>query len=60
MNRLQGLCKFLNLQYIILAHLLVQKCFSLGKVTQYTCGNEMGGPSGCLQFFIGTTGKFTR
>lgn len=28
-------------------------------VTQYACSNEMGGPSGCLQFFTGTTGTFT-
>ncbi|XP_059088177.1 uncharacterized protein LOC131884423 [Tigriopus californicus] len=26
------------------------------KVTQYLCGQEMGGPDGCLQYFTGNTG----
>ncbi|XP_059078349.1 uncharacterized protein LOC131876855 [Tigriopus californicus] len=26
------------------------------KVTQYACGDELGGPDGCLQYFTGTTG----
>ncbi|XP_059099771.1 uncharacterized protein LOC131893679 isoform X2 [Tigriopus californicus] len=26
------------------------------KVTQYACGDENGGPDGCLQYFTGTTG----
>ncbi|XP_059097607.1 uncharacterized protein LOC131891928 [Tigriopus californicus] len=26
------------------------------KVTQYACGDEQGGPDGCLQYFTGTTG----
>ena len=26
------------------------------KVTQYECGNEMGGPPDCLQFHTGSTG----
>ncbi|XP_059087690.1 uncharacterized protein LOC131884071 [Tigriopus californicus] len=26
------------------------------KVTQYNCGDEQGGPDGCLQYFTGTTG----
>ncbi|TRY74462.1 hypothetical protein TCAL_09847 [Tigriopus californicus] len=25
-------------------------------VTQYNCGDEQGGPDGCLQYFTGTTG----
>ncbi|XP_059088333.1 uncharacterized protein LOC131884531 [Tigriopus californicus] len=28
------------------------------KVTQFACGDEMGGPDGCLQYFTGTTGSF--
>lgn len=28
------------------------------KVTQYACGDEMGGPPGCLQYFSGNTGSF--
>ncbi|XP_059089013.1 uncharacterized protein LOC131885091 isoform X2 [Tigriopus californicus] len=28
------------------------------KVTQYACGDEMGGPPGCLQYFTGNTGTF--
>ncbi|XP_059088965.1 uncharacterized protein LOC131885059 [Tigriopus californicus] len=28
------------------------------KVTQYTCGDENGGPPGCLQYFTGNTGRF--
>ncbi|TRY80950.1 hypothetical protein TCAL_09568 [Tigriopus californicus] len=28
------------------------------KVTQYKCGDEMGGDSGCLQWFTGETGTF--
>ncbi|XP_059088976.1 uncharacterized protein LOC131885067 isoform X2 [Tigriopus californicus] len=28
------------------------------KVTQYQCGDELGGPDGCLQFFTGNTGQF--
>ncbi|XP_059099340.1 uncharacterized protein LOC131893360 [Tigriopus californicus] len=27
------------------------------KVTQYTCGDERGGPKGCLQYFTGVSGK---
>lgn len=27
------------------------------KVTQYTCGDEMGGPTGCLQYYTNTVGK---
>ena len=26
------------------------------KVTQYTCDDELGGPQGCLQYLIATTG----
>ncbi|TRY61310.1 hypothetical protein TCAL_01452 [Tigriopus californicus] len=26
------------------------------KVTQYLCGDEMAGPDGCLQYFVGNTG----
>ena len=26
------------------------------KVTQFECGNEMGGPCGCLQYFTGQSG----
>ncbi|TRY62166.1 hypothetical protein TCAL_13661, partial [Tigriopus californicus] len=28
------------------------------KVTQYACGDENGGPNGCLQYFTGNTGTF--
>ncbi|XP_059089773.1 uncharacterized protein LOC131885674 isoform X2 [Tigriopus californicus] len=28
------------------------------KVTQYACGDEGGGPDGCLQYFTGNTGTF--
>ncbi|XP_059089368.1 uncharacterized protein LOC131885357 [Tigriopus californicus] len=28
------------------------------KVTQYACGDENGGPDGCLQYFTGNTGTF--
>ncbi|XP_059089881.1 uncharacterized protein LOC131885754 [Tigriopus californicus] len=28
------------------------------KVTQFACGDERGGPPGCLQYFTGNTGKF--
>lgn len=28
------------------------------KVTQYTCGDENGGPDGCFQYFTGNTGTF--
>jgi len=27
------------------------------KITQYLCGDEMGGPIGCLQYFTGVTGR---
>jgi len=27
------------------------------KITQYVCGDEMGGPIGCLQYFTGVTGR---
>ncbi|XP_059078272.1 uncharacterized protein LOC131876798 isoform X2 [Tigriopus californicus] len=27
------------------------------KVTQYNCGDERGGPKGCLQYFTGASGK---
>jgi hypothetical protein len=27
------------------------------RVTQYTCGDEMGGPTGCLQYYTNTSGK---
>ena len=27
------------------------------KVTQFECGNEMGGPCGCLQYFTGQSGS---
>ena len=30
------------------------------KVTQYECGDENGGPDGCLQYFTGNTGTFAR
>jgi hypothetical protein len=29
------------------------------KVTQYNCGDTKGGPPGCLQYFTGTTGRFS-
>ncbi|TRY61395.1 hypothetical protein TCAL_13401 [Tigriopus californicus] len=29
------------------------------KVTQYACGDENGGPDGCLQYFKGNTGTFS-
>jgi hypothetical protein len=29
-------------------------------VIQYACGHEMAGPAGCLQYFVGTTGRVAR
>lgn len=29
------------------------------RVTQYRCGQEFGGPPGCLQYFTGRTGRIS-
>ena len=30
------------------------------KVSQYICGDDMGGPPDCLQYFTATSGKVAR